>query len=89
MVTVLISVIFTAISYALPMLAASYPVMEGVCRSLYMIVSTMLISSTDGVYYTREFAFENIYANALILSLVYSILSVGITALAVKKQSYK
>lgn len=34
MITVLISVIFTAISYALPMLAASFPVIEMVCRSL-------------------------------------------------------
>lgn len=89
MVTVLFSVIFTAISYALPMLASAFPVMEVVCRSLYMIVSTMLISSVDGVYYVRNFAFENIYANALILSLVYSVVSVGITMLAVKKQSYK
>ena len=89
MVTVLISVIFTAISYALPMLATEIPVMEAVCRSLYMIVSTMLISSVDGVYYVGTFAFENIYANALILSLVYSVLSAGITTLTVKKQSYK
>ena len=89
MVTVLISVIFTAISYALPMLAASYPVIEAICRCLYMIVSTMMFSSVDGVYYVGTFAFENIYANALILSAVYSVVSVGITMLAVKKQSYK
>ncbi|MBQ8382892.1 MAG: ABC transporter permease [Clostridia bacterium] len=89
MVTVLISVIFTAISYALPMLATSFPVIEVVCRCLYMIVSTMLISSVNGVYYVGTFAFENIYANALILSAVYSAVSVGVTMLAVKKQSYK
>lgn len=89
LVTVLVSVIFTAISYALPMLAAKYPVIEAVCRSLYMIVSTMLISSVDGVYHVGTFAFENIYANALILSLVYIVVSVVVTAFAVKKQSYK
>ncbi|MGM9680666.1 MAG: ABC transporter permease [Eubacteriales bacterium] len=89
MVTVLVSVIFTAISYALPMLATAYPVMEKICRSLYMVVSTMLISSVDGVYHVGTFAFENIYANALILSAVYAALSVGVTAFAVKKQSYK
>ena len=89
MVTVLISVIFTAISYALPMLAASFPVIEMVCRSLYMIVSTMVISSVDGIYHVGAFAFENVYANALILSLVYIVVSVGVTMFAVKKQSYK
>lgn len=89
MVTVLVSVIFTAISYALPMLAARFPVIEAVCRSLYMIVSTMLISSVDGVYQVGSFAFEDIYANALILSLVYITVSVGVTMFAVKKQSYK
>ena len=89
MVTVLISVIFTAISYALPMLATAFPVIEAVCRCLYMIVSTMVISSVDGVYYVGTFAFENIYANALILSAVYSVVSIGVTMFAVKKQSYK
>ena len=89
MVTVLISVIFTAISYALPMLASRFPVIEMVCRSLYMIVSTMVISSVDGVYHVGTFAFENIYANALILSAVYSVVSIGVTMFAVKKQSYK
>ena len=89
MVTVLISVIFTAISYALPMLAAKFPVIEMVCRSLYMIVSTMVISSVDGIYHAGAFAFENVYANALILALVYVVVSVGVTMFAVKKQSYK
>lgn len=89
MVTVPVSVIFTAISYALPMLASAFSVIEAACRSLYMVVSTMLISSVDGVYHVGAFAFEHIYANALILSLVYSAVSVSVTMLAVKKQSYK
>lgn len=87
--TVLVSVIFTAISYALPMLAAKFPVIEAVCRSLYMIVSTMLVSGVDGVYSVGEFAFEHIYANALLLSLAYVVVSLVVTAFAVKKQSYK
>lgn len=89
MVTVLVSVIFTAISYALPMLAARFPIIEVLCRSLYMIVSTMLISSVDGIYHVGTVAFEGIYANALILSFVYITVSVGATMLAVKKHSYK
>lgn len=90
MVTLMISVIFTAISYALPSLAVKYSVAETVCRALYMVVSTMLISSVDGVYYVgADFVFDNIYANAIVLSVVYIVLSVGITMFAVKKQSYK
>ena len=54
-----------------------------------MIVSTMLVSSVDGIYHVGTFAFENMYANALILALVYIVLSVAVTAYAVKKQSYK
>lgn len=90
MVTLMVSVIFTAISYALPSLAVKYPAAEAVCRILYMVVSTMLISSVDGVYYVgAQFAFEGIYLNAVILSLAYIALSVGVTLFAVKKQSYK
>lgn len=55
-----------------------------------MVVSTMLISSSDGVYHIgTQFAFENIYSNALLLALIYIVLSVGITMVAVRKQSYK
>ncbi|MGN1134927.1 MAG: ABC transporter permease [Oscillospiraceae bacterium] len=90
MVTLMISVVFTAISYALPSLAVKYPAAETACRSLYMVVSTMLISSVDGVYHVgTQFAFENIYSNALLLSSAYILLSVGASMLAVKKQSYK
>ena len=84
------SAIFTAISYALPSLAIKYPAAEYACRSLYMVVSTMMISSSDGVYHIgTQFAFENIYSNALLLALIYIVLSVGITMVAVRKQSYK
>ncbi|MGN1343760.1 MAG: ABC transporter permease [Traorella sp.] len=88
-VTVMISVIFTAISYALPMLASRYLIIEIICRSLYMIVSTMLISSINGVYSIGSFTFDKIYENALLLSLIYSILSISITMICVQKQSYK
>lgn len=55
-----------------------------------MVVSTMLISSSGGAYHIgADFAFDNIYSNALILSAVYIILSMGITMFAVKRQSYK
>lgn len=90
MVTLMISVIFTAISYALPTLTIQYPAIEIACRVLYMIVSTMLLSSVDGVYHVgTQLAFENLYVNAMVLSLAYIAVSVGLTAVAVKKQSYK
>lgn len=90
MVTLMISVIFTAISYALPPLAVKYLAAEIACRSLYMVVSTMLTSSSDGVYHVgTQFTFENKYSNALLLALIYIVLSMGITMFAVRKQSYK
>lgn len=89
MVTVLVSVILTAISYALPTLAAQFRGIEILCRALYMVVSTMLVSSTDGVYYAGEFAFENLYANAVILALAYGAASFAVSMLAVRRQSHK
>lgn len=90
MVTLMISVVFTAISYAMPTLAVKYPVVRIVCRVSYMIVSSMMISGTNGSYHVGElFAFEHMYLNAGLLSLCYIVLAIGITVFAVKKQSYK
>lgn len=55
-----------------------------------MIVSTMLVNGTDGIYAASGGAsFDHLYGNALALSLAYVVLSVGITTIVVKKQSYK
>lgn len=90
MVTVILSVLLTAVSYLLPMLAAVSDIARAVCRCLYMIVSSMLISSVDGVYTSSGGAvFDNMYMNAIVLSLIYAALSVVITTVVVKKQSYK
>lgn len=90
MVTLMISVVFTAISYAMPTLAVKYPIIRVVCRIFYMIVSSMMISGKDGVYSVGDqYTFENMYLNAGLLALVYTVLSLSITAFAVKKQSYK
>lgn len=90
LVTVILSVLLTAVSYLLPMLASISGIAKAACRCLYMIVSTMLVSSTDGVYAASGGAvFQNMYGNALILSLVYGVCAVGITAAIVRKQSYK
>ena len=90
MVTLMVSVVFTAISYAMPTLAVKFPVVRVVCRALYMIVSTMMVSGTGGVYHVgSQYAFEHMYLYAGLLSLCYILLALGITAFAVKKQSYK
>lgn len=90
LVTVIMSVLLTAVSYLLPMLAAISDTARVICRCLYMIVSTMLVSSDNGTYVASGgAAFDNMYLNALILSAVYIVLSIGVTAIVVKKQSYK
>lgn len=90
MVTLMVSVVFTAISYAMPTLAISYPVVRGVCRIFYMIVSSMMVSGTNGIYSVGgQYTFEHLYLNAGLLALVYMALAIGVTAFAVKKQSYK
>lgn len=90
MVTLMISVVFTAISYAMPTLAVKVSVIRIVCRVFYMIVFSMMISGADGIYYVgNQYAFEHMYLNAGLLSLCYILLSLGITVFAVKKQSYK
>lgn len=90
MVTLMVSVVFTAIAHVLPTITTKFPVVEYVCRSLYMVVSTMVISSVNGVYHVgSQFAFDNVYWNALALSAVYIAAAMGITLLAVKRQSYK
>lgn len=88
LVTVIMSVLLTAVSYLLPMLASISNIAKKICRCLYMIVSTMLVSSDNSIYVANGGAiFDNMYLNALILSLVYIALSIGITAIVVKKQS--
>lgn len=90
MVTLMVSVVLTAISYAMPALAISYPVIRVVCRIFYMIVSYMMISGTNGIYSVGgQYIFEHMYLNAALLSLVYMVLALATTAFAVKKQSYK
>lgn len=90
MVTLMISVVFTAISYAMPTLAVKYPVVRIVCRVFYMIVSSMMVSGTNGVYHVgSQYAFEGMYLNAGLLSLGYIVLALGITVFAVRKQNYK
>ena len=88
--TVVAAVLLSAFSYLLPMLAKISDIARVVCRCLYMVVSTMLVNSTDGVYVASSgAAFDHMYLNALVMSLAYVALSVGIASIVVRKQNYK
>ena len=88
--TVIAAVLLSAFSYLLPMLAQISNIARVVCRCLYMVVSSMLTSSTGGIYTASSGAvFDHMYMNALLLSLTYIALSIGMTAIVVRKQSYK
>lgn len=89
-ITLMVAVVLNSISYAMPVLAVEHSAIRVVCRVSYMIVSTMLLAGKNGAYSVGSlYTFENLYINAGLLSLAYIILSVGITALVVKRQSYK
>lgn len=87
--TVLISVLLGAVSYLFPMLAATNTFANILCRVLYMITSTMLISGTNGVYVAGEMTFEGLYQNAILIFIVYAIISIGVSLLVTKKHNYK
>ena len=89
-VTLIISVVLMAVSYLLPVLAVNNVIAQIACRVLYITVSNMTIDSVGGVYTVgSSFAFNHIYLNALLLALVYAVISIGVTVLVVRKQNYK
>lgn len=88
--TVIAAVLLSAFSYLLPMLAQISGLARVVCRCLYMVVSTMLVNSTDGVYTAGSGAvFDHMFLNALVMSFAYAALSIGTASVVVRKQSYK
>lgn len=88
--TVIAAVLLSAFSHILPMFAVISDVARAACRCLYMIVSSMLVNSVDGVYTANGGAvFNNMYMNALVMSAAYVVLSIGVTSIVVKKQNYK
>lgn len=84
------AVLLSAFSQLLPMLAQISDIARVASRCIYTVVSNMLISSSGGIYtITETVSFSGMYLNALLMSLVYVVASVGITLVAVKKQNYK
>ena len=89
-VTLIISVVLMAVSYLLPVLAVNNVIAQIACRILYITVSNMTVDSVNGIYTVGStFAFNHIYLNALLLALVYAVISIGVTVLVVRKQNYK
>lgn len=89
-VTLIISVVLMAVSYLLPVLAVNNVIAQIACRILYITVSNMTIDSVNGVYTVgSSFTFNHIYLNALLLALAYTVISIGVTVLIVRKQNYK
>lgn len=83
-VTIIFSVILTAISAMLPKMTNSGIAMF-FSRVIYSSVSTMLVSSSGDVFGI----FGGIYLNAILVSIVYILLSMVTTILIVRKQNYK
>lgn len=89
-VTVIMTIFVAAAAQMLPMFAAISKVVRVICQCLYMTVSTMMLKCVDGSYQAMEgVTYDNLYANALVLAVVYMAVSVIITIFIARKQSYK
>lgn len=96
-VTLMISILLSSLSQMLPMLAVTNEIAAFFCRIIYATVSGNMLNSVNGTYiytsYTQSGAasitFCHLYLNSMILVVVYILIAVGLTAIVVKKQSYK
>lgn len=96
-VTLLLSVLLAAVSQMLPMLAVTNAVAAALCRVLYSAVSVNLLNSTGGAYTAASYSqsgvltytFDHLYLNAAIVAVAYIVLAIAVTAVFVKKHSYK
>ena len=90
LVVILLSVIVSAVAQLLPSLAATNGFANFASRILYMVVSQNLINSKDGVLQAgKDFQFDHLYLNAVLVSIIYIIISISLTTLVVRKQNYK
>ena len=99
-VTVSLFVLLNAFSYILPTISDSQ-IIQIICRSLYMVVSTMLVSASDGVYTanvmningsSREVItvnYDNLYLNCILIMVVYLAVALIISLIIIRKQDYK
>ncbi|MGN0813754.1 MAG: hypothetical protein ACI4MH_00805 [Candidatus Coproplasma sp.] len=94
-IALMISIVLSSVGQMLPMLAVTNNLAALLCRIIYSTVSSNLLNSTGGVYEYISYAngasatFSHMYLNSIILAVVYILVAVGVTAVVVKKQSYK
>lgn len=88
--TLIAAVLLSAFSQLLPQLAQISDIARVASRCIYTVVSNMLVGSVGGIYtVTETVSFGGMYLNALLMSLAYIVVSVGVTLFVVRKQSYK
>ena len=99
-VTILFFVILNPVTIFLPQMQMS-TVTKYICRGLYSVVSSMLLASTGNVYEAVRTSWENgirteqitefsnMYQNALMIAAGYTIVSIVIAFIVVRKQEYK
>ena len=99
-VTISFFVLLNAFAYILPSISSS-DIVKVICRSVYMIVSNMLVSAKEGVYTvnvmnisgnTREVVtvtYDNLYLNCVLIMVIYLAVSLTISLLFIRKQDYK
>ena len=98
--SVALFVFLNAFSYMLPQMGDN-AIIKLACQSIYMVVSTMLMSSTGGVYEItkREFVnnemittvitYDNMYLNCVMIGVVYTAIAIVVSLIVIRKQDYK
>ena len=98
--SVALFVFLNAFSYMLPQMGDN-ELVKIACQSIYMVVSTMLMSSTGGVYEItkREFVnnemittvitYENMYLNCILVGALYTVVALAVSLAVIRKQDYK
>lgn len=96
-VTLMISIILSAVAQMLPMLAVTNGIAAFLCRIIYATVSSNLLNSTGGTYVYTSYSqagaatatFNHLYLNSILFAVVYAAIAIIVTTVVVKKQSYK
>lgn len=98
--SVALFVFLNAFSYMLPQMGDN-TVIKVLCQSVYMVVSTMLMSSTGGIYEITKMelvngevvrtliTYNNMYLNCAMIGIVYTIVSITFAMAVIRKQDYK
>ena len=98
--SVALFIFLNAFSYMLPQMGDN-PIVKIACQSIYMVVSTMLMSSVEGVYEITKTEFidheiirtvityDHMYLNCILIGVVYTVVAVAVSLAVIRKQDYK